>query len=323
VTVKSFPSDHSQDFVAVDLRGFTAGRPPLLDIYHHVRDQYVLYCEAHAVFSEAARLRLISAGTVTLYVRVTRAGVDSGGADLPSLLSLPDAALAQSVKSVILYKSALNTTQSLYESRMRPENIDTAVQYVGLVTMHLSSNPDAFTSVVELMDHGQELYIHAVNVCTFAVALGADVGLVKPVLMILGTSALVHDVGMTRVPPRIREKADALTAEEMAVIRRHPDWSAQLVGAVVGEDDLMTSIVRSHHERLDGGGYPRGLAGARIDTPTRIVSLANVYEALTSHRAYRGAYTPFQALDIMRRMTGQLDPDLFLRFVHLLGRGAR
>jgi HD-GYP domain-containing protein (c-di-GMP phosphodiesterase class II) len=255
-------------------------------------------------------------------VRVSRDGIDAGGADLPTLLSLPDAHLAQSVKSAILYKSALNTTQTLYESRMRPENIDVAVQYVGMVTMHLSSNPDAFTSVVELMDHGHELYTHAVNVCTYSAALGADLGLVKPVLMTLGTSALVHDVGMTRVPARIREKADVLTAEEMAIIRRHPDWSAELVGAVVGEGELMTSIIRSHHERLDGGGYPRGLSGVRIDTPSRILALANVYEALTSHRPYREAYTPFQALDIMRRMTSQLDPDLFLRFVHLLGRGA-
>jgi HD-GYP domain-containing protein (c-di-GMP phosphodiesterase class II) len=308
-----------REFVAVDLRGFSAERPPLVDLYHLVGDQFVLYCEARSVFSEAARLRLVSTGVVTLYIRITRGGIDAGGTDIPTLLSLPDTHLAPSVKSAILYKSASDTSQSIYESPLRPGNLDAAQRMVGLVAMRIVSNADAFASVVELMEHNSFLYCHAVNVCTYAIALGDRMNLMKPVLITLGTSALVHDVGMTRVPRRIIDKPGSLTADEFAIVKRHPDWGFELLGAHQGQRALISSIVRDHHERVDGTGYPRNLRGSQVDLLTRIVTIANMYDALTGNRAYRQAYSPFVALDTMKRETGIFDPDIFTQFVQLLG----
>jgi HD-GYP domain-containing protein (c-di-GMP phosphodiesterase class II) len=81
----------------------------------------------------------------------------------------------------------------------------------------------------------------------------------------------------------------------------------------------MLSIVRDHHERLDGAGYPRGLEGSEIDLLTRIVAIANAYDALTGVRAYRPAFSPYPALDTMRHETGKFDSDIFPQFVQLLG----
>jgi HD-GYP domain-containing protein (c-di-GMP phosphodiesterase class II) len=316
---RTFTTQHQSEFVAVDLRGFSAERPPLVDLYHLVGGQYVLYCEARSVFPENARMRLVSAGIVTLYLRITGGGIDAGGIDIPTLLSLPDSHLAPSVKAAILYKSAIDTSQSIYESPARPGNIEAAQQLVGLVATRLVSNPDAFASVVELMEHNSFLYTHAVNVCTYAVALGNRMNLMKPVLITLGTSALVHDVGMTRVPRRILDKPGPLTADEFTVVRRHPDWGFELLGANQGQRALISSIVRDHHERLDGKGYPRGLKGSQIDLLTRIVTIANMYDALTGDRAYRHAHSPYIALDTMHRENGLFDPDVFTQFVQLLG----
>ena len=319
---RSFPERQKGEFVSVDLRGFPSGRQPLVDIYHLISGQFVLYCEARSVFSDTARLRLIAAGVPRLYLHVTKRGVDAGGADVAALLALPDSELAPSVKSAILYKSTLNTTQTLFEAPTRPENYAAAEQMVGTVTMHLSANPDAFSSVVQMMNTSYDLYNHSVNVCTYAVALADQAGLSKSEMLTLGMAALVHDVGMTKVPARIINKPAALTEQEMAIVRQHPDWGAELVGSGDQSRERVATVVRNHHERIDGAGYPRGLRGSQIDLLTRVLAIANVYEALTSSRAQRPAMAPFRAMDTMRRMLGQIDIDLFNDFVRLLGRGA-
>ena len=320
---RAFPERQKGEFVSVDLRGFAAGRPPLVDINHKLGGLFVAYCEARAIFSETARLWLSATGVPTLYLHVTNRGIDAGGADDATLLSLPDSELAPSVKSAILYKSTLDTTQTLFDAPNRPENYRAAETMVGTVALHLSANPDAFSSVVEMMNSSFDLYNHSVNVCTYSVALGDQTGLSKTDVLTLGMAALVHDVGMTRVPARIVNKPSLLTEQEMAVIRQHPDWGAELVGSVDSQRARVAEVVRRHHERIDGQGYPRGLRGSQIDTLTRALTVANVYDSLTSVRPQRPAMQPYQALDTMRRMGGQMDPDLFAEFVRLFGRGAR
>ena len=291
----------------------------MVDIYHLTSDQMVLFCEARTVFTEAARLRLIATGTGTLYVRVTQHGIDAGGSDLATVLGLPDSVLAPAVKSAILYKSAVDTTQAIYDSPTRPKNLAVAQHIVGMVALRLSSSPDAFISLVEMMDHDTHLYSHAVNVCTYTVALGERMNLVKPVVIALGTSALVHDVGMSRVDRSVLNKPGPLTQAEFAIIRDHPEWGLEQLGALGTQHELIASVVRDHHERLDGSGYPRGLRGNRIDLLARMVAIADVYEALTSNRPYRRGLTPYEALEIIRRMLSQFDPDVFAQFVLLLG----
>jgi HD-GYP domain-containing protein (c-di-GMP phosphodiesterase class II) len=200
--------------------------------------------------------------------------------------------------------------------------METAVHYVGMVAIHLSSSPEAFASIVEMMDLGPDLYAHAVNTCTYAVALGAAIGLMRSVLITIGASALVHDVGLTQVPARILNKADDLAPEEVALVRQHPDLGAEMVGPLAGGQELMVTVVRNHHEQPDGQGYPRGLRGDQIDSLTRIVSLADTYSTLTSGCPSGAPSTPFEALDAMRRMPGAIDPGLFAEFVRLLGRDA-
>jgi putative nucleotidyltransferase with HDIG domain len=121
------------------------------------------------------------------------------------------------------------------------------------------------------------------------------------------TAATLHDVGKLYTPREILNKPGRLTDEEFEVIRRHPADGAAMLVDVEGDPEIV-AIVRSHHERLDGRGYPDGLAGDDIPLGARIIAVADTFDALTSTRSYRPAATHKRALDILRKEAGtQLD----------------
>ena len=127
------------------------------------------------------------------------------------------------------------------------------------------------------------------------------------------TAASLHDVGKVYTPPEVLRKPGRLTDEEFDVIKRHPVDGAELVKAL-GDDELI-SIVRHHHERLDGTGYPDRLVGEQIPIGARIISVADTFDAITSARPYRPARAHKKALDILKYEAGtQLDPGVVKAF---------
>jgi putative nucleotidyltransferase with HDIG domain len=144
---------------------------------------------------------------------------------------------------------------------------------------------------------------HTRRVAMLAVEVGEALGLPPSRLRRLALGGLLHDVGKLRVPDAILKKPGPLDDEEFAVIRRHPDWGAELL-AELGFPAEVRGIVRDHHERLDGRGYPQGLEESRLTLEARIMAVCDVYDALVSPRVYRDAWEPERALDLLRRDSG-------------------
>ena len=120
------------------------------------------------------------------------------------------------------------------------------------------------------------------------------------------TAAALHDVGKLHTPSEILNKPGRLTAQEFEVIKRHPVDGAQMLSGI-GDADV-TAMVRHHHERLDGRGYPEGLSGEQIPLGARIIAVADTFDAMTSNRAYQGACAHKRALDVLSEEAGaQLD----------------
>jgi HD-GYP domain-containing protein (c-di-GMP phosphodiesterase class II) len=133
---------------------------------------------------------------------------------------------------------------------------------------------------------------------------------------------LLHDIGKMGVPDAILQKPGPLTDDEWAIMRTHPQKAREMLGAI---DFLAPAldIPWCHHERWDGTGYPRGLAGEAIPLPARIFSVVDVYDALTSDRHYRPGWSHQQAIDYIREETGlQFDPRVVKAFFSLIGRGS-
>lgn len=155
---------------------------------------------------------------------------------------------------------------------------------------------------------------HSLRVVRYASLLGRALFLSRRELVRLEFGALVHDTGKIMIPRSVLHKVGRLTAAEWEVMKQHPEMGARLIERV--EFLCATApIVRHHHERWDGNGYPDNLAGEAIPLLARLVTVADVFDALTSQRSYREAYTPQQALAEMKKMAGyHLDPYLVAVF---------
>jgi putative nucleotidyltransferase with HDIG domain len=149
---------------------------------------------------------------------------------------------------------------------------------------------------------------HTRGVAFRAVQVGEELGLAPVRLRELAIGGLLHDVGKLAVPNEILQKPGALTDDEFDVIKRHPDLGAELVRDL-GFSAHLSRLVRDHHERLDGSGYPRGVGAPDLDLETRILAVSDVFDALLSDRVYRDAWTLDEALGLITRESGtKFDP---------------
>ncbi len=150
---------------------------------------------------------------------------------------------------------------------------------------------------------------HTRRVATLAVAIGERLGLPESRLRQLALGGLLHDVGKLSVPNAILNKPGRLTDEEFAEIRRHPEAGRELLNELGGFPPLVLDLVESHHERLDGQGYPNGVLAGELDLAVRILTVADVYDALTADRVYREAWPAERALALLDDQTGSaFDP---------------
>jgi len=139
---------------------------------------------------------------------------------------------------------------------------------------------------------------HSSRVCDYALEIADGLGITGARRTTLRRAALLHDIGKLAVPNTILDKNGKPTEEEWACIRRHPFHTVQILGQITGFERL-TAIAGAHHERLDGRGYFRGLAGDQLDLDMRVLAVADVFDALSADRPYRAAMPPDKVFAIL------------------------
>jgi len=160
---------------------------------------------------------------------------------------------------------------------------------------------------------------HTRRVALLAVGVGEELGLPPARLRELATGGLLHDIGKLSVPDEILQKPSELDDEEYALVQRHAIWGDALLGRL-GFSPRVRRLVRSHHERLDGSGYPDGATTLSLET--RVLAVCDVYDALCSVRVYREAWTPERALGLLRAEAGTaFDTRCVDALEHVIDRG--
>ncbi|HWQ54625.1 MAG TPA: HD domain-containing phosphohydrolase [Bryobacteraceae bacterium] len=159
---------------------------------------------------------------------------------------------------------------------------------------------------------------HCERLAFHSLALGVAMGLGRHELLALYRGGYLHDIGKVGMPDTILFKPAALSKEEWDTMRRHPLVGEEICRRLKTLGPVLP-IIRGHHERWDGSGYPDGLRGSRIPLLARVLQLADIYDALTTVRPYKRAFTPKEALAIMEEETarGWRDPELMALFVGL------
>lgn len=159
---------------------------------------------------------------------------------------------------------------------------------------------------------------HCERLAFLSVALGVAIGLAREELVALYRGGYLHDVGKVGIPDSILFKPGKLDAGEWVIMRSHPARGEEICRPLESLKPVLP-IIRHHHERWDGSGYPDGLRGEQIPMLARILQMADIYDALTSPRPYKPAYAPDKAIELLAEETdrGWRDPRIFKMFVRL------
>ena len=222
-----------------------------------------------------------------------------------------------------------DASQALSSGRgLSAKAVDELNDVAQLIALEVHSAPDVALHLADMMGADKYLLQHVVDVTALGTVLASKLfrqngwidhegkrrrDHVDPRLAKIALGLLLHDIGKLSVPEEILEKKGPLSDEEWVVMRRHPQMGADMLGDNISF--LIRAVVKSHHERWDGSGYPEGLADEQIHQFARIAAVADVYDAVTSERVYRKAMKPHEGVAIINQGEGtDFDPEVVAVF---------
>jgi HD-GYP domain-containing protein (c-di-GMP phosphodiesterase class II) len=199
-------------------------------------------------------------------------------------------------------------------------NMELAEQVVAPVMNSVLRNPNAMTWLARMKSLDSYIYQHSVNSCVWGLAFGRHLGLDKQSIYEMGLGCMLFDVGKTQLSPLLLAKTSALTDAEMRVMQTHVEHGVAILRNTPGATERMINMVRSHHERFDGSGYPDGLKGNEIPTFAKIAGMVDCYDALVSHRPYAAQLSSYDAVREIYKWRGNLfQPEVVEQFMQVVG----
>ncbi|MGZ4957951.1 MAG: HD-GYP domain-containing protein [Methylomonas sp.] len=202
----------------------------------------------------------------------------------------------------------------------RPINVVAAKKAVAACVDSILNSPDALMLMTQLKKRDEYTAQHSMNVCIYAIALGRQINLPVEELNNIGICGMLHDMGKLLVPTEILNKHGRLDPEEMPIMQSHTVKGWNLLLKTSGIYAGAVDVAHMHHERLDGSGYPRKLTAEQITPYARIVTIVDMYDAVSSDRVYQKGRPHLEAIKILTEAAGtQLDPGLTMKFIECLG----
>ena len=225
-------------------------------------------------------------------------------------------------KATEVHQKARQLTRTFMDNVRLGQAID-VVEVKRTVSECVSSiirNPDALVWISKIREKDHYTSEHSLNVGLLAITFGRHMGLLEDDLNKLGFAAMLHDVGKMRIPEGILNKPGPLTDQEFELMKRHPQFGRDILLSHKNIFHGATDVAFGHHEALDGSGYPRKLKASGISEVTRMVTLCDVYDAITSDRAYKKGRSSLDALKILYDNKGtKYDERLVTEFISCIG----
>ncbi len=229
-------------------------------------------------------------------------------------------------KAILTYSSAMHSLQDVAQRLASNKNagLGKSVQLVQNMVDLIMNDDNVLLDLSTIRDYDDYTFTHSINVSILALCLGHRIGLSKVMLSRLGLSALFHDLGKIDVPKEILNKPGKLTTEEFGIIQQHSIYSVRRILRLRASYDRKASIMLApfeHHLRYDLSGYPQTPRKKPVSLFGRIITIADVYDAVTAPRVYRESYmSPDRALGLMLKDSGTMfDPILLKVFISMLG----
>lgn len=293
---------------------------PEFDLFIDNGVSVVLFRSACLPFSDKIRRELLENNVTRLYVSGSDQRSYREYLESHLRLIVYDNSIKESVRAGIVYDSARYLMEDLFAKPTVGENIRRSQELVESTVGFVLTGRAAFETLLKVMSFDYSTYTHSVNVCTLSLALGQFIGIKDPAeLKVLGTGALLHDIGKTRIADSILNKIGPLSSAEVELIHKHPEWGYDLVKDSDLVDQDSYHPILQHHERDNRTGYPRGMGGNEIHLYGKIAAIADVFDAMTTKRIYRSAVDAYPALKCMFADDDAFDRYLLEQFARMLG----
>jgi HD-GYP domain-containing protein (c-di-GMP phosphodiesterase class II) len=220
----------------------------------------------------------------------------------------------------VLGKSVRQVRQAFDSvTRGDPISLDRLSGAIDDLSVAMERNREMMIGVSRLKSKDEYTFAHSVAVGALMIGLGREIGLDEATVFELGLGGLVHDVGKMSIANRILNKPGPLTADEFAEMKRHPEIGHAMLLEDPAASPIALEVTLRHHERLNGSGYPDGLAGDAVSLYARIAGICDVFDALTSARVYKDAMPAHEAISLMAGWQGHFDRDLLVAFMRTIG----
>ena len=199
-------------------------------------------------------------------------------------------------------------------------DLRTAEKAVQPIVESVMKNESAMSWLVRLREASDYLYTHSVSSAIWATVMARHLGMPKETVEAVGLGAMLLDIGKTRLPREILQKPGPLTEAELVIARTHVEHGIGILEESGNVDEQVLAMVRTHHERHDGSGYPRGLSGQQIPVPGRIAGIVDYYDAVTSKRPYADPQSSYDCLRSLNRLAGTaFQAEMVEQFIQSIG----
>jgi len=221
-----------------------------------------------------------------------------------------------------LYGSSVDVAEDVWDSAQTEGQPDATVARTVIdgLAQAVAENRTALLALTTLRNYDNYTFTHMVNVSILTMGQAAGMGIDGALLREFGLAALMHDIGKVKTPLEILNKPDKLTDDEFVIMKRHVVDGAEILRGTPDVPALAPIVAFEHHLRLDGSGYPHRVSRPSLNLATMLCGIADVYDAMRSHRAYQQSFPTDRILQVLKRNDGQqFDQNLVRRFVQLLG----
>jgi putative nucleotidyltransferase with HDIG domain len=248
---------------------------------------------------------------------------------IPTPISKPEATKAtmrvsaaeENARATKVIKASKKAVASMFhEVRMgKAVNQEAAIKLVDDIAASIARSEGALISLVRLKNKDDYTYMHSVAVCALMVALAKELGLSEAEARQAGMAGLLHDIGKAGIPIEVLNKPGALTDEEFALVKEHPQRGHLMLVQAQVVDEAVLDVCLHHHEKVNGMGYPHKLKDEEISLFAKMGAVCDVYDAVTSNRPYKDGWEPGVSLQRMAQWADHFDDTVFKAFVKSIG----
>jgi HD-GYP domain-containing protein (c-di-GMP phosphodiesterase class II) len=312
--------ENKEPFIALKIHLIRPDSIPSVSFYVKRGKRYRMFRDQRESFSAFEIQSLLDAGIEKVFL--SRADTPIVRQYLETFLVKSDTVPQVSLDAQVglMRSAAVRLTEELFQNPS-PENIRKGLKAVSNFVNLLVRDPKAFYYLIRLSSHDAYTYQHSVGVGLNAIALGKRLKLQSEQdLVDLGISGLLHDLGKTKVDPKIINKPGALDKAEWDEMKQHSHWGYKMLKENRDVSQRSKLGVLHHHEESSGGGYPHGLTDNQISVFAKIITIADIFNALTTDRTYSKAKSPFEAFKLIQSaMMHKVDRSLFAELVMIYG----